>query len=180
MPAEGFLLAHSRHSPGRVRRIAALQSASDVARRGQEVALTYRIIYASNATSPLQTDDLEELLDQAMRRNAAQDITGALVYSEGMFLQILEGDRQVLEDLMNQIRRDLRHERVTVLQEGEVPGRTFGQWAMAYVSATPQQVVRWAGLSAVMGTAEGSGDDTDETERTAQFAKDILALLPAR
>lgn len=142
--------------------------------------MTYRIIYASNATSPLQTDDLEELLDQAMRRNAAQDITGALVYSEGMFLQILEGDRQVLEDLMNQIRRDLRHERVTVLQEGEVPGRTFGQWAMAYVSATPQQVVRWAGLSAVMGTAEGSGDDTDETERTAQFAKDILALLPAR
>ena len=58
--------------------------------------MTYRIIYASNATSPLQTDDLEELLDQAMRRNAAQDITGALVYSEGMFLQILEGDRQVL------------------------------------------------------------------------------------
>ena len=141
--------------------------------------MTYRIIYSSEAATPMQTDDLQELLDHARRSNAAKGITGALVYAERIFLQILEGDKVVLRDLMAKIRRDVRHENVLVLRESEVPTAIFGSWKMAYVSATPKQVAKWSGVSATNDTPEGLGETAEEQNRTAQFAQDILSLLVA-
>ena len=54
--------------------------------------MTYQIIYSSESSTPMQADDLEYLLAHARRHNAAKEITGALVYADGVFLQILEGD----------------------------------------------------------------------------------------
>ena len=139
--------------------------------------MTYQIVYSSDAATPMQTGDLEELLDHARRSNAANGITGALVYAEGMFLQILEGDEVRVRDLMARIRRDVRHDNVIVLREGEVPAAIFGSWKMAYVSATPQQVARWAGLSVPSDAIEGVSQATEENDRTAQFAREILSLL---
>lgn len=128
---------------------------------------------------PMQTDDLEELLSHARSRNDAQGITGALVYAEGVFLQILEGEGVQIQALMARIRRDVRHESVIVLREGEIPSAIFGNWKMAYVSATPQQVAKWAGLSVATGSAESVSEIAAEQHRTAQFAQDILSLLVA-
>ena len=139
--------------------------------------MTYQIVYSSEATIPMQATDLEALLVQARSRNGTVGITGALVYAEGTFLQILEGERHALEDLMAAIRRDVRHEAVTVLREGEVPSAVFGGWGMAYVSATPEQVARWAGLGDVTGPAALATDPGRDAQRTARFAQDILALL---
>ena len=141
--------------------------------------MTYQIIYSSEASTPLQTDDLEELLDHARRSNASKGITGALVYAEGIFLQILEGDRGEVQGLMAKILRDLRHETVLVLRECEVASAIFASWKMAYVSATPQQVAKWAGLSVATGTTDSLSKIGDEEQRTAQFAQDILSLLMA-
>jgi Sensors of blue-light using FAD len=127
----------------------------------------------------MQTDDLQQLLDHARRSNAAKGITGALVYAEGIFLQILEGDKVLLQDLMAKIRRDVRHESVFVLREGEVPTAIFGSWKMAYVSATPKQVAKWAGVIAANDTTESLSETAEEQNRTAQFAQDILSLLVA-
>jgi hypothetical protein len=73
-------------------------------------------------------------------------VTGALVYIDGVFLQVLEGDATELATLMAKIAKDVRHETVSVLQEGEVPAALFGEWEMACFSATPQQIAKWAGL----------------------------------
>jgi hypothetical protein len=139
--------------------------------------VTYQIVYSSEAATPMQTGDLEELLDHARRSNAAKGITGALVYAEGIFLQILEGDKVRVQELMAKIQRDVRHGGVIILREGEVPEAIFGSWKMAFVSATPQQVANWAGLSVANGTIESLSDAAEEQSRTAQFAQDILSLL---
>jgi Sensors of blue-light using FAD len=127
----------------------------------------------------MQTDELQELLDHSRRSNAAKGITGALVYAEGIFLQILEGDKDLLNDLMAKIRQDVRHENVIVLQEGEVPAAVFGGWKMAYVSATAKQVAMWAGISTVTDTTDTPNETVEEQNRTFQFAQDILSLLAA-
>ena len=88
--------------------------------------MTYQIIYSSEASTPMQTDDLEELLGHSRRSNGAKGITGALVYAEGIFMQILEGDRPKLQDLMAKIRKDVRHETVVVLRECEIQSKVFG------------------------------------------------------
>jgi Sensors of blue-light using FAD len=127
----------------------------------------------------MQTDDLHELLEHARRSNAAKGITGALIYADGTFLQILEGDKGLLQDLMARIRRDVRHESVVVLRESEVPTAIFGSWKMAYVSATPKQIAKWVGLNAADHTVESLSETVEEQNRTMQFAQDILALLVA-
>ena len=134
--------------------------------------MTYQTVYSSESTFPMQAGDLEELLARARRKNAIDGISGALVYTDGMFLQILEGERAKVQALMATIRSDVRHTRVTILREGDVASAQFASWKMAYVGATPEQVASWAGL----GSASGPGED-DSLRRTAQFVVDVLALI---
>ena len=138
--------------------------------------MTYQIIYSSEATVPMQAHDLEELLQQARRRNGEQGISGALVYTDGVFLQVLEGERDRLHDLMESILKDVRHEHVAILREGEVEVARFSQWKMAYVSATPEQVAQWAGIRGDGAKGTAGPDVAENLRRTAQFARDLLAL----
>ena len=126
----------------------------------------------------MQSDDLQELLEKARDNNGIQGISGALVYTDGMFLQILEGDRTKVQALMARIEKDVRHENVTILREGEIASAKFSSWKMAYVSATPEQVARWAGIGVGTGTSEVIDEaDVENHRRTAQFVQDILDLL---
>lgn len=140
--------------------------------------MLYQIVYSSESVMPMETDELEQILEHARLSNSIHGITGVLVYAEGSFLQILEGDKETVEKLMEKIRRDLRHESVTVLREGEAASARFENWKMAYVGATRDQVSRWAGLAGVISQNSAHPDDTaKELQRTTQFAQDILALL---
>ena len=139
--------------------------------------MTYQIIYSSESSTPMQAEDLEYLLAHARRHNAAKGITGALVYADGVFLQILEGDNTSVKDLMAKILQDVRHETVTIFRESEIPAAAFSGWDMAYVSATSAQVAHWAGLSGAIEIPEILTDIRQDPHRAAQVAQSILAYL---
>jgi len=139
--------------------------------------MTYQIIYSSESSTPMQADDLEYLLAHARRHNAEKGITGALVYADGVFLQILEGDSTSVKALMGKILQDVRHETVTVFREGEIAAAVFSDWDMAYVSATPAQVAQWAGLSGAVEIPEILTDIRHDPQRAARVAQSILAYL---
>lgn len=139
--------------------------------------MTYRIIYTSVASTPLQLDELEDILEQAQLNNAGNRITGALVYVDGFFLQILEGDQVAVQNLMQTISKDLRHETVSVLQAGEVPAAAFENWNMAYISATPQQVAEWVGLSAASTGRDVWEDVRQDRSKVERVTKGILSVL---
>ena len=139
--------------------------------------MTYRIIYSSVSSTPMQLDDLEDLLEQAQGNNSSQGITGALVYVDGFFLQVLEGEKESLQKLMQAICKDFRHETVTVLQEEEIAAAAFSAWDMAYVSATPEQVATWAGLSGTTKLPEVLEDIHQDPHKATQVARSILSML---
>ena len=139
--------------------------------------MTYQIIYSSQSTTPMQWEDLEEILEQARDSNAALGITGALAYAEGVFLQVLEGDKASVEALMASIGKDLRHETVTVLRAADIPSALFGDWKMAYVSATAAQVAEWAGFGGLADGQPNAGDLQQDPQRAAQIAQQIRSLL---
>ena len=120
--------------------------------------MTYQIIYSSESATPMQTDDLEEILGQARRNNAENGITGALVYVDGVFLQILEGDSPTIQQLMAKIATDVRHETMTVLKAGEVSAPMFADWKMAYVSAATRVA---QSIFSVLGTPPPAPAKTD-------------------
>lgn len=127
----------------------------------------------------MQSDELEEILQHARGSNATKGITGALIYVDGVFLQILEGETDTVQELMARISKDVRHETVTVLKQGEISSAIFSDWKMAYVSATPQQVAEWAGLSGTIAIPEILTDMRQDPQRTAQLAAGILSVLTA-
>ena len=57
-----------------------------------------------------------------------------LLYHEGSFLQVLEGDGPVLDDLFATIGADRRHHRVVALLKREIDERHFGDWRMGFAS----------------------------------------------
>jgi hypothetical protein len=89
-----------------------------------------RLIYASRAAEALSAEMLSTLLKTARDHNTAAGITGVLVHSEGIFLQLLEGGRNAVNAVYNRITQDKRHHDVVLLSYDEVSERRFAGWAM--------------------------------------------------
>ena len=92
-----------------------------------------QLIYNSAATRPLNEVELSRILLGARRRNDALGVTGMLLYHEGAFLQVLEGEEQTVGQLFERISEDPRHRRVAVLLRRRVDARQFGEWSMGFM-----------------------------------------------
>ena len=93
-----------------------------------------RLMYASRARPDIQHDELVTILRQSKTNNPPRGITGLLCYSGGIFIQALEGGRQVVNDLYLRIARDPRHEALCLLAYEEIGERRFAGWSMGQVN----------------------------------------------
>lgn len=116
--------------------------------------MPYRLIYSSEATAEMERTDLEQMLEESRLRNARRGITGVLVFVDGVFLQVLEGEQDDVEDLMTSIRRDPRHRNIKVFHEEEIDRRAFPAWRMAYLSPRAEEVSAWIGLKGAASLEE--------------------------
>jgi hypothetical protein len=91
-----------------------------------------QLIYSSHATRPLDDDELDQILASAVSGNARRDITGLLLYTKGSFLQVLEGKAAEIDELLDLIRKDPRHDRIDILVRHPVRARDFSQWSMGF------------------------------------------------
>lgn len=92
----------------------------------------HSLVYVSASDHRLAGVDLQTLLAQSRRNNAAHDITGLLLYRAGTFLQFLEGQEADVELLYAAIEADPRHHDVTLVRRRPQPHRQFPSWTMAY------------------------------------------------
>jgi hypothetical protein len=99
----------------------------------------HHIIYLSWATHPFSDEQLHALLQQARSHNTQADITGILLYGNGCFLQVLEGEEATVRRLYEHIKCDGRHRDVAAYADKAVTQRAFAEWAMAFQATTPQQ-----------------------------------------
>ncbi|MGQ0673712.1 MAG: BLUF domain-containing protein [Hyphomicrobium sp.] len=90
-----------------------------------------QLIYASR---PFGFDDLAlaGILSTARRNNERDAITGSLICREDLYLQLLEGGRDVVNAAFDKIARDDRHMEVVKLVAADVETRFFPQWAMRH------------------------------------------------
>ena len=92
------------------------------------------LIYASSATRLMKEQDLLAILTKSHENNARLDVTGMLLYRGGNFLQVLEGQEAVIDDLFKVIMQDPRHHQVTLLLKRPVPSRQFKEWEMGFTN----------------------------------------------
>lgn len=97
-----------------------------------------RLVYRSVAAMPTEAlTSLAELLGEAQRNNARTGLTGALAVHDGRFLQVVEGDPGLLDQLHRRLERDRRHRDIDVLARGPIERRAFDGWSMASARITP-------------------------------------------
>lgn len=139
--------------------------------------MPYQIMYSSQATKPMTAAGLEEILTDARAGNQARNVTGALVYVDGVFFQIIEGDKDVVQNLMASIASDSRHHSVKVVYEAEVDWRAFASWSMAYLSPTAEQMSKWTGLPGTATVEELLADVNRDPHRVPRILVNVLNAL---
>ena len=139
--------------------------------------MPYQIMYSSQATEPMTVTGLEAILTDARTGNEARNVTGALVYVDGVFFQIIEGDKDVVHNLMASIASDSRHHSVKIFYEAEVDVRAFESWSMAYLSATAEQMSKWAGLPGTATVEQLLTDINRGPQRAPRILVNILNAL---
>ena len=106
----------------------------------------YRVTYVSSATARMTKDDLMMLLRQCREYNSEHGITGMLLYSNGTFLQVLEGNEQQIDDLLQTINKDPRHSDVRMLERREIEQRDYGDWSMGFKRVSADEFKNVPGL----------------------------------
>ncbi|MBT8119808.1 MAG: BLUF domain-containing protein [Gammaproteobacteria bacterium] len=90
------------------------------------------MIYISSAVKPMNYDQLTALLQQCRDNNQEHGVSGMLLYQNGTFMQMLEGEKQVVLDLYHDIKKDDRHTGFHTVLEGDIEERNFRDWSMGF------------------------------------------------
>jgi len=93
-----------------------------------------RLLYASRAAATVDDDVLNAILKQCRANNPGLGVTGVLCFSGGLFMQVLEGGRSVVNRIYNGIVADPRHTDVVLLSYEEISERRFAGWSMGQVN----------------------------------------------
>ncbi len=92
----------------------------------------YDLVYCSEGVSELTQQDVIDILNTARDFNDKHNITGCLLFYNNQFLQIIEGNKEDITDLYNNIKKDKRHSSILLLSTGEKEERSFPNWSMAF------------------------------------------------
>lgn len=95
----------------------------------------HQIIYISTANDVLSEDALLELLSASQKRNAARNITGILLHSDGNIIQVIEGPEAAAKALYDRISTDRRHRGVTLISSQSINRRDFPEFKMGFKRA---------------------------------------------
>ncbi|MCX7195172.1 MAG: phosphate-starvation-inducible PsiE family protein [Proteobacteria bacterium] len=106
-----------------------------------------RLTYASTASQEWSPEDLLKLLKQSRTNNGAKNITGILLYSNGTFFQVLEGEEAAVENLYRTIEKDPRHKNCTIIERLNITERAFPYWSMGFEKIDPKELSKMEGFN---------------------------------
>ena len=94
-----------------------------------------RLCYAStrNESSTDLIEDLSSILNMARDFNEKNTIFGVLYYANNHFFQCLEGDKEIVLELFDRIKLDLRHYNIIEFEVVDIDQVIFKNWSMKYV-----------------------------------------------
>ena len=106
-------------------------------------------ILKSIANSPMSGEELLVILNRISAENKAQNITGMLIYSEGIrnnlcegrFIQIIEGEENILRERVQVNINEQYHKGVELVKGGVVLSRDFPDWSMGFDS---EKLIKYA------------------------------------
>lgn len=137
--------------------------------RASGVRSMYQLIYVSSARELLSKEELLSILKKSRESNLRLGITGLLLYKEGNIMQLLEGDKALVDRVFARVSEDDRHFNVITLFRGEVPQREFPDWSMGYHDLMSTEVRQTPGFNEFLNTPLSADEFRNPTRTTRLF-----------
>jgi hypothetical protein len=128
------------------------------------------IAYVSFSRKKLSEMELDELLNEVRPKNFANGVTGLLLYNDEIFIQVIEGEAEIIESLYNRLQTDNRHTNVVKILEEKINQRSFPEWSMGYQKLSKEESKELPGFTNVMSSG-------DIREALKQSSKTIVELI---
>jgi FAD-dependent sensor of blue light len=132
------------------------------------------LIYASRSTESFHEHEIPDLLQQVRIANAKQEITGMLLYICGSFLQVLEGQPEMVDAVFSRILRDERHCQSRLIARESIPERAFEGWTMMHKTLDPVEA------SELIGEMDYFTSPAWFTQLDVSHAKKLLSAASLR
>ncbi len=97
-----------------------------------------QLLYVSNTSRDVAPAELDAILSVSRINNVARDVTGLLLYIDGGYLQVLEGEERTVRELYARIAADRRHWEARLMLDRESP-RAFTGWSMGFERPSADQ-----------------------------------------
>ena len=110
------------------------------------------LVYVSAAATWFSPAELRSLLAHSRDNNMAAGVSGLLLYKDGNFMQVLEGEEATVRALVSRIAVDRRHQGVVVICSGQTKERQFADWRMAFIDLNQAADLLPAGYSDFLQT----------------------------
>lgn len=99
----------------------------------------YQLVYTSYRNQNCTDQEIQKILKSCEKNNPPLNITGILLHSDNLFIQYLEGDKNII-NLYDAIKGDSRHRNVALLSYGPLNERIFPSWHMGYKNLPKEKI----------------------------------------
>ena len=90
-----------------------------------------QLTYTSLASANFGMSDIQEIMKKAKNFNGENEITGCLLFYNKGFIQISEGEKEIIKNLYSKIKQNKNHFNVNLLCTNKTHTRIFLQWNIA-------------------------------------------------
>ena len=90
------------------------------------------LTYVSEPAQNMSFLGLMRILYHSYSNNQSLGITGALIYENNKFGQVIEGQEKDIESLWKKIQKDGRHKNVRLIEIKPISERSFSKWTMVF------------------------------------------------
>ena len=137
--------------------------------------MIYQTAYFSTASAGITDRDIALILRRAHVRNAQRGVTGMLLLMDTTFYQVLEGEKVVVETLLERIEANPLHSGLIRAGSSEREERIFPDWSMGYEKIAHADVARFDSGIAPFDMSELASNKN--MARLAALAPEILAFM---
>ncbi|MEG9327513.1 Sensors of blue-light using FAD [Salinimicrobium catena] len=95
--------------------------------------MQHAICYISTATKDFTETGIRELLNKWKEKNNRLNIKGLLLYSQGHFFQVLEGEKTTVMELFNSITTDSRHTGIIQIMGKDITRGSFDDYRVEHL-----------------------------------------------
>lgn len=136
-----------------------------------ESSKLYSLVYTSTASRPLSKSDLEHILRKARERNLEEDVTGLLLFTDGKFMQYLEGPQRSVIKIFELIKKSRLHEQIVEVSRHSLTKREYGDWSMGFLADVDEHRLPVASDDALLRRGLEADSSTESTSAHHQLAE---------